>query len=131
MHASSSGDVEVEEVQRNEFLYINNSPLTQPTDTRPVYFRENQNTIRISPTSISAATFDYIRTPSAPNWMYVVVNDKPLYNPTGSVNFELHASEETELVYRILALAGIAIEKPQLTQVAAGLQGAQIQQEKQ
>ena len=47
------------------------------------------------------------------------------------MDFELHASEETELVYRILALFGIAIEKPQLTQVAAGLQGSQIQQEKQ
>ena len=124
-------DVEIEEVQRNQLLYINKSPLTKPTDARPIYVRENENTIRIYPASITAATFDYIKRPTAPNWMYVVVNDKPLYNPTGSVDFELHASEETELVYRILALAGIAVEKPQLTQVAAGLQGAQIQQEKQ
>jgi len=131
MHASSSGDVEVEEVQRNQLLYINKSPLTEPTDARPIYVRENENTIRIYPASITAATFDYIKRPTTPNWMYVVVNDKPLYNSTESVDFELHASEETELVYRILALAGIAIEKPQLTQVAAELQGAQIQQEKQ
>ena len=124
-------DVEIEEVQRNQLLYINKSPLTKPTDARPIYVRENENTIRIYPTSITAATFDYIKRPTTPNWMYVVVNDKPLYNSTDSVDFELHASEETELVYRILALAGIAIEKPQLTQVAAGLQGAQIQQEKQ
>ena len=124
-------DVEIEEVQRNELLYINKSPLTKPTDARPIYVRENENTIRIYPASITAATFDYIKRPTTPNWMYVVVNDKPLYNSTDSVDFELHASEETELVYRILALAGIAIEKPQLTQVAAGLQGAQIQQEKQ
>ena len=59
------------------------------------------------------------------------MNNKPLYNTTPTVDFELHASEETELVYRILTLAGVAIEKPQLTQVAAGLQTAQIQQEKQ
>ena len=124
-------DVEIEEVQRNELLYINKSPLTKPTDARPIYVRENENTIKIYPASITAATFDYIKRPTTPNWMYVVVNDKPLYNSTDSVDFELHASEETELVYRILALAGIAIEKPQLTQVAAGLQGAQIQQEKQ
>tara|TARA_R100000808_G_C2143861_1_gene151651 strand:- start:1610 stop:2476 length:867 start_codon:yes stop_codon:yes gene_type:complete len=73
----------------------------------------------------------YTRKPKKPNWAYVVVNDKPLYNSTSSIDFELHDSEETELVYRILALAGVAIEKPQLTQVGAQLTGAQIQQEKQ
>jgi hypothetical protein len=73
----------------------------------------------------------YIKTPLKPNWSYVVINDKPLYNSTNAVDFELHASEETELVYRILALAGVAIEKPQLVQTAAGLGAGQIQQEKQ
>ena len=66
-----------------------------------------------------------------PQWAYVVVNDKTLYNDNISVDFELHSSEESELVYRILAFSGIAIEKPQLTQVAMGLEGAKVQQEKQ
>jgi hypothetical protein len=74
---------------------------------------------------------DYIRKPKNPNWAYAVINDKPLYNSSASVDFELHASEETELIYRVLALAGVAIEKPQLTQVGAALTAAQIQQEKQ
>jgi len=74
---------------------------------------------------------DYIIKPASPNWGYVVVNDKALYNFTTSTNFQLHESEESELVYRILAFAGVAIEKPQLTQVAAGLEQAKVQQEKQ
>jgi len=74
---------------------------------------------------------DYIRRPITPNWNYVVVNDKALYNSTSSTDFQLHESEESELVYRILAFAGVAIEKPQLTQVAAGLEQAKVQQEKQ
>ena len=74
---------------------------------------------------------DYVRTPKTPNWNYVVVNEKPLYNSTTSTNFELHQSEESELVYRILAYAGIAMDKPNLTQVAAGLEQAKVQQEKQ
>ena len=74
---------------------------------------------------------DYVRTPITPNWNYVVVNEKPLYNSTTSTDFELHQSEESELVYRILAYTGIAIEKPNLTQVAAGLEQAKVQQEKQ
>ena len=47
-----------------------------------------------------------------------------------SVDFELHESEQTELVYRILAQAGISIQKPEITQIAAGLEGAKLQQEK-
>jgi len=74
---------------------------------------------------------DYIRKPDSPNWNYIVVNDKALYNSTTSTDFELHGSEESELVYRILAYAGIAMEKPRLTQVAAGLEQAKVQQEKQ
>tara|TARA_R110000823_G_scaffold128617_1_gene256358 strand:+ start:24 stop:1121 length:1098 start_codon:yes stop_codon:yes gene_type:complete len=74
---------------------------------------------------------DYIRKPLTPNWGYVVVNDKALYNSTSSTDFQLHLSEESELVYRILAFAGVAIEKPQLTQMAAGFEQAKVQQEKQ
>ena len=73
----------------------------------------------------------YTRKPTMPHWGYVTINNKPLWNADQSTHFELHASEETELVYRILALAGISIEKPQITQIASGLQSAQIQQEKQ
>ena len=74
---------------------------------------------------------DYVRRPKSPNWNYVVVSDKALYNSTTSTDFELHDSEESELVYRILAYAGVAMEKPNLTQTAAGLEQAKVQQEKQ
>ena len=37
-----------------------------------------------------------------------------MYNSANSVDFELHASEETELVLKILQLAGIAIESMEL-----------------
>ena len=74
---------------------------------------------------------NWIRKPKKVNWGYVVVKDKALYNVNTSTDFDLHPSEESELVYRILAFAGIAIEKPQLTQVAAGLEQVKVQQEKQ
>ena len=73
----------------------------------------------------------YTRKPTTPNWGYVVVNDKTLYNDNISVDFELHASEESELVYRILAFAGVAIKQPDLIQSAVSLETAKVQQEKQ
>tara|TARA_R100001163_G_scaffold989_2_gene1555 strand:- start:13647 stop:14546 length:900 start_codon:yes stop_codon:yes gene_type:complete len=59
---------------------------------------------------------DYWRTPHKPNWDYVIVNQKPLHNTSGSTNFELHPSEEEVLVMRILELVGVTIEKEQLQQ---------------
>ena len=48
----------------------------------------------------------------------IVANQKPLYNFNTSVNFELHPSEEENLVTRILQLAGVIMEKPDLVQGA-------------
>ena len=80
---------------------------------------------------VDRVLISYIKRPALANWGSTVINGVALYNQNNSQHFELHDSEETELVIKILTLAGIAIEKPNLTQVAAGLQGAQIQQEKQ
>ena len=133
MHASSSGNVEVEEVQRNQLLYINKSPLTRATETRPIYVRENENTIGIFPFSITTnpITFDYVKKPKDPNWGYIVAETKALYHPDNSTDFELHPSEETELVYKILKLAGLSIKRDDLAKGGQGLESMQVQQEKQ
>ena len=47
------------------------------------------------------------------------------------VNFELHASEETDLVIKILGLAGITLKDPGLYQIAGAEDNKNIQQEKQ
>jgi hypothetical protein len=135
-----------EEMQVGEetFLY-QSSPLTISTKKRPIYWKRMHAgqgvSLRIYPKPQISNPYDssvdgtvvisYIRTPVNPNWGYVVVNDKALYNSTSSTDFELHASEESELVYRILAYAGISIGKPEITQVASQALASQIQQEKQ
>ena len=140
--------VEAEELQLNEINKYAYSPLGRWSEKLPVYTRysgdyvantDSRSLLRIypNPTSaepskpISNVNLSYVQTPRKPNWAYEVVDKKALYDPTNTDDFELHESEEAELVYRILALAGITIEKPQLTQTAAGALGSQIQQEKQ
>ena len=51
-------------------------------------------------------------------------------DPLKTTHFELHPSEEAELVQRILMYAGITLKNPQLVQTSAGLEGGTIQQEK-
>jgi len=62
-----------------------------------------------------------------------VVGDKALYdpNPQKTMNFELHPSEETELVYKILKFAGVAMRREDIMKVGQGLEAAEVQQQKQ
>ena len=80
-----------------------------------------------APTTATDFEVSYYKTPSTPNWGYVVVSNKALYNSNTSTNFELHESEEESLVSRILMLAGITIKQPDIQQAG----GAAIQMTKQ
>ena len=201
--------IEVERINQNEFLYINQSPLTKPNDTRPVFVsnvsgykaygslvvrtstaRLNgaisaSNTIVIasadpsislgdkvtgvgisgvivvtsiasdgitigisSPQTLanstvltfstpaatqlirSGLTCNYIKRPDAVVWGYNTVLGEAQYNSTTSTDFPLHASEETELVMKILELAGISTRELQVYQIAAQEEARNTQQEK-
>ena len=67
--------------------------------------------------------------PSLAYWGYSVVNEKAVYNPSASSNFDLHASERPDLVAKILKLAGISIEDQTLYQAAAAEESLNTQQE--
>ena len=135
--------VEIENVTQNEVHHYLNSPLTRPTLTRPVYVRysgdgdgqaNRERRIQIYPTTITGdVVCNYIHKPATVSWGYVVntTNGSALYNANTTTDFELHESEETELVIKILELAGIEIKDPQLYQVAATEEAQKVQQEKQ
>ena len=59
-----------------------------------------------------------------------MVFGEALYDSTYSVDFELHPSEETELVIKILELSGILIKDLALYQVINQEEQETIQQEK-
>tara|TARA_R110002020_G_scaffold340286_1_gene555226 strand:+ start:62 stop:781 length:720 start_codon:yes stop_codon:yes gene_type:complete len=129
-----STTVEIEEVQQNEIILINESPLLSPSELRPVYVRTGNLTIDIYPIEVPIAsgsiTCTYIATPTKPNWSYIVVNGNAMYDPSNKTDFELHPSEEGELVYKILKFAGISMKRNDIIQAAQGLETLQVQQEK-
>ena len=120
---------EVPEISEKEVLYTENNPLTKATKNRSVYVRRRNKQLQVYPIPLESTTYtlDYYKKPSKPEWNYVVVQGKALYNQNLSSNFELHDSEEEVLVTRILQLAGVTIEKMELYQVAAA-DGASIKQ---
>ena len=140
LYTDACGDfVEIEKLNQNEVHHILASPLTAPSTTYPVYVRTSGSTsisrdrlIQIYPTTIaSTATVvcNYIARPATAIWNYTVVNNQALYNASTSVNFELHASEESEIVIKVLELAGISLKDPMLTQFSTAEEAQNIQQE--
>jgi hypothetical protein len=130
---TSTENIEAERINANEFLYINSSPLTKPTNIRPV-FVSNTSGIKIygdsEITDVTEVEFQYIKRPAKVNWGYQIVFNEALYNAATTVNFELHPSEETELIIKILELSGILIKDLNLYQVFDKEENQRIQQEK-
>jgi hypothetical protein len=79
---------------------------------------------------VSLVKVEVIRRPKKVEWGYDVVNERAMYNVVRSNDFELHDSEETNLVLKILELSGIIVNKPGLVQIADQEQIKKIQQEK-
>jgi len=122
--------IEVEEVNENELLFINQSPLTRPDSTRPVYTRTG-NSVAVYPSSITTdIKCSLIISPAKPNWSYVEVNNVPMYNATDSTDFDLHESDETTIVYKILSYAGLVIKQPEISQIAEQKDNIKTQKEK-
>tara|TARA_R110000765_G_scaffold157527_1_gene260829 strand:+ start:195 stop:914 length:720 start_codon:yes stop_codon:yes gene_type:complete len=114
---------EATEVSAKEWLYIQHSPLLQPTNTRPIYIRQEFNRVFVHGTNnilLSPLACNYIKQPDRVEWGYDVIGEKALYNasPNKTTHFQHHAAEETELVMRILELAGVIIEDPNVVQYA-------------
>jgi len=113
--------IEFEEVKKQEIPYLLSSKLNQPTTTYPIYYSEGDE-IKILPTGYTDdVIIDFIKKPSdlSPTWAYTGGGAAAYaYDSNNSVDFELHESEETDLVIKILALSGVVIKDPTVIQVA-------------
>ena len=140
---------EAEAVSEKDYVARRTSPLIRPTDERPIYTRRRQAMNQLSPGAvrvygdgnriIPAATagvtnvwIDYVAKPHKVEWGYDVVGEKALHNgSTGrTFHFDHHPSEETTLVMKVLELAGVIIEDPQIVQYANQATNQTTQQQK-
>ncbi len=122
---------EVQYIQRNELIKQELSPIAKPTEVFPTYLYE-QGEIFVYPQTIqNGITVSYIRTPLDVVWNYTTgAQGQYIYNASGSQDFELHISEQTEIILRILVYAGVVIEDPTVIQLAAGIVQQEDQNEK-
>jgi len=126
---------EIEIVSAREYTQQTLSPLTQPSSNFPIAkYKENKITVYPTVTSNYAntdVTFNYIRKPDDVVWAYTIGNlgqyvfaepgqtAPPAIIPSsGSKNFEISDSQQTEVILEILKYAGVVIRDPQIIQAA-------------
>lgn len=125
---------EIQGVNRNEYFLINKSPLTKPTESNPLYVLEGTGSpsaapslLYVYPDSInSGVDAYYIKVPDNPVWAFTTIPvDEPgagayvFDDSANSTNFELHPTEQTNIILNILMYSGIIIRDPQIIQTAA------------
>ena len=132
-----SGFRTASEIQISELKKYENSPLAAPSKSKPIYTKFSTPSVPLKikiypyPVSGDSVTVNYIARPESPDWTYVISGQNALYNPTNVKNFQLHESEENNLVIKILQSAGVAIKDVNLAQMAGQKEVSTIQQQKQ
>ena len=119
------GRKENKEVKYEDYVLLQSTPLLKPTSNRPQWCRADGK-IYMSHVGSNGNSVNYIKTPVKAEWNSLGTG---LY--VEGVDFELHPSEETKLVIKILGLAGITLKDPGLYQIAGAEDNKSIQQEKQ
>jgi hypothetical protein len=133
----TANNVEIELVDRHELPYLMSSPLTKPSPDFPIYYKDTTSlgvtNVYVEPIyngtangdtlnawTLGDVTVNYIKLPVIPNWYFTWNGDTYVHDGTNLLNqnFELHPSEEMNLVIRILAHAGVTLKDPNVVQQA-------------
>ena len=127
----------LQKVEENELSVMQDS-IISPAAKRPVYTANDSKFIFYAGFDNSGVAnvmtdlrITYVRTPNPVNWGYSVIDEHAAWDPGTSIDFELHNSEETSLVMKILSLAGITLKDNTLYQAGQTSELKKTQQEKQ
>ena len=137
------GDVSVEQVDQYEFSYLNQSPLTKPSASFPVYYISSStgasgdfslatNKITLAgPSDNATIKVHYIKKPDVPNWHFLTSNGQYVFQSSSSLtqHFQLHSSEQADLIIKILNYSGVTIKDPEIVQAAAQQEANNVNQE--
>ena len=122
----SSVGVDAEKVSVGKITMLNNSMLTAPSTTFPVYTLNEAGIITTYPNSIKgygAVNATYFRYPLDPKWTYITLaSGEPLFDQTqlDYQDFELPLEEEYKLAQKILQYCGMTIRETEVVQYALG-----------
>lgn len=101
----------------NEVNSYLNSTIDVPTTDYPIY-TDVTTGLKVLPASVTSIKLTYLKNPATVNWAYTLTNSRPVYNATGTVNFEWSENHKMSLVTKILGYMGLSIRDTELKQMA-------------
>lgn len=105
----------IEKVTNQAWGNIQVSVLQEPNRIFPKY-SEFADEFRFLPRDISIVMLDYWTVPVKPVWGFTIVNNKQVYDPTISVDFEFPEFAENEVAANYLSLVGVNLKDTMLEQ---------------
>lgn len=113
----------IEECPKSIINMLNRDKYASPTEDFPLYTRFGDK-FRVYPTTITkGVNMTYIRKPKTPKWTFIEVQGNPVFNPSANdfQDIELHPSDETELIIKILEYCGITIRSAEVVQASSNM----------
>ncbi len=101
--------VPVEIIDKDKEGYRLSSAIVFPTKIRPVALFESTY-LQIYPTGISNIKFPYLRYPIDAIWAYNVINGRPVFDSSKSVNLEWEDMVVNDIIMQALKSIGISIK---------------------
>jgi len=110
----------IEETPKSIITMLNNEQYSAPSLTYPVFVKYDGKYEVFPDTIQSDVTALYIRKPKTPKWTFIEVGGNPVYNPSANdfQDIELHPSDETRLIIKILGYCGVTLRDQQVIETA-------------
>ena len=105
--------IKVTEVSNDAWGLLQISSLQEPL-LRFAKYNEFSNIIRFLPRNISIVECDYFKTPVQPIWGFTIVNNRPVYDPATSTDFEMMEYSTNEIAGIFLTLIGANLREGDL-----------------
>ena len=125
---------DIERIDKSKIPFLFSSKLTAPSTTFPVYYY-SEDLIYVFPNTITSVDLYYVAKPKDPVWgsgnpdLETFGTPVYTYSLGASTNFNLHPSDEVDLILGILQYFGVTIKDPLVIQAAQQEQQSITQQE--
>ena len=110
-------EVPVKELDNDQYADYIQSEIVMPTLRYPIWTSYNLY-MQFEPKNLGQMSMDYFKLPTSPVWAYTVVNGRPVYDPANSVDWELGAPSQNQLIFMMCSYLGINLREGQLVQYA-------------
>ena len=106
----------IKEVPQDKFTILANTELI-PIEENPILKRNKAISFKVLPVS-TRLRMEYFKIPTYAHWGYTMVNGRPVYDPATTVESSFPEFAHVEIIRRILAKAGVQLEKDVVQQYA-------------